>query len=117
MSWSHRALQIKQDDINKNPLYNQYPYQEVDDYEDEEEDMEVDDQVLGNAECTCMAAPTGTRCPYCRPEASYATFTEQPSASPQSIHTDTDAAMEFDTLNAGTTRQDTQKVAPQEVPP
>ena len=92
-------------------------YQESDDYEDEEEDMEVDNWALGNAEGTRTATPIGTRCPYRRPEASYATFTEQLSGSPQSIHTDTDADMEFDNLNVGTTRLDTRKVAPWEAPP
>ena len=47
LSWEQRVPLIQQDDIDKNPLYNQYPYQ--DDYDDEEEDMEIDDQMLGNA--------------------------------------------------------------------
>ena len=91
----------------ENLLYSQYPYQEADDYDSEEEDMEVEDQAPGNAGGAHAAAPTGTRCPYCHPEASYALFTEQPLASPQSIHIDMDVAMEFDNL----------KVAPREAPP
>ena len=49
LSWTQRVPPLQQDDIDKDPLYNQYPYQEADDYEDEEEDMEVDDWVPGNA--------------------------------------------------------------------
>ena len=79
--------------------------------------MEVDDQTPGNAGGTCTAAPAGTRCPYHQPEASYATFTKQPSALPRSIHTDMDAAMEFDNLSVGPTKPDTWKVAPWEAPP
>ena len=51
---------IQLDDVDKNPLYNQYPYQEVDDYDDEEEEMEIDDRMPGNARDACMATPTGT---------------------------------------------------------
>ena len=77
LSWTQLVPRIQQDDIDKNPLYNQYPYQEVDN----------------------SAAPTSTRHLYHHPEASYAMHTEKPSASLQSIHTDMDAAMEFDNLN------------------
>ena len=60
--------------------------------------MEIDDQMLGNAGDTHMAAPISTQCLYqCLP-ASYATYNEQAPGSPQSIQMDTDAAMEFDTL-------------------
>ena len=106
LSWAQRVPLIQQDDIDKNPLYNEYLYQEADDYDDEEEDMEVDNGMLGNAGDACAAAPTATRHPYCCPLVSYATYTE-PSGSPRSVHTDTDATMEFDTL----------KVIPQDAPP
>ena len=45
-----------------------------------------------------MAVLTGTRCLYQRPPANYATCSQPASGSPRSIHTYTDAAMEFDTL-------------------
>ena len=48
------------DDIDKDLRYNQYPYQEADEYEEDEEEMEVDDQTPGNAGDTPMAAPTST---------------------------------------------------------
>ena len=35
LAWTQRIQQIQQDDINRNLLYNQYPHQEGDNYEDE----------------------------------------------------------------------------------
>ena len=84
--------------MDKDPLYNQYPYQEADDYDDEEEEMEIDNRMPGNAGDARMAAPTGTQHSYQRPPASYATYSDQAPGSPRSIHTDTDTAMEFSTL-------------------
>ena len=84
--------------MDKDPLYNQYPYQEVDDYDDEEEEMEIDDQIPGNAGDACMATPTSTRHQYQCPPASYATYSDHALGSPWSIHMDTDTAMEFSTL-------------------
>ena len=92
LSWEQWVPVIQQDDINKNPLYNQYQYQEADDYDDDEEEMEVDDWMLGNATDARMAASIR------RLPASYATYKEQAPGSPRSIHKDTDAVMEFDTL-------------------
>ena len=92
LSWEQWVPLIQQDDIDKNPLYNHYLYQEADDYDEEEEEMEIDNRMLGNAGDACVAAPTGTRHPYCRPPASYATYTEQAPGSLRSIHMDTDTA-------------------------
>ena len=60
--------------------------------------MEIDNQMPGSARDTCMATPTSTLHPYRHPRASYATYSDQAPGSPQSIHTDTDTAMEFNTL-------------------
>ena len=98
ISWEQRVPPIQLDDIDKDPLYNQYPYQEADVYDDNEEEMEVDDRLPGGAMDACMATPIGTQWPYHRPPVSYTTFTQQALGSHQSIHTDTDAGMEFDTL-------------------
>ena len=57
LSWSHWVPQIQPDDIDRDPRYSQYPYQEADEYEDDdEEDMEVDEWVLGKTGSTHMAA-------------------------------------------------------------
>ena len=60
LSWERWVPLIQPDDINKIPLYGQYLYQEADDYDDEEEEMEIDDRILGNARDTCVATLTGT---------------------------------------------------------
>ena len=96
LSWTQRAPQIEPDDIDMDPKYSQYPYQEADEYEDDEEDMEVEEQAPSNAGGTHMAAPMSTQCPYRHPEAAYSySMANQTQGSPRSIHTDTDAAMEM----------------------
>ena len=60
LSWTQQVPLIQQDDIDKNLLYNQYPYQEADDYNDDEEDMEIDIWMPDNAGGVHMAAPTST---------------------------------------------------------
>ena len=45
LSWSQRAPQMVMDDIDRDPRYSQYLYQEADNYKEEEEDMEVDEWV------------------------------------------------------------------------
>ena len=72
LSWSQWAPQMQLDDIDRDPRYSQYPYQEADEYEEDEEDMEVDEQVPGKTGSVRMAAPTSTQCSYRCPEASYA---------------------------------------------
>ena len=97
ISWEQQVPTIQPDDIDRNLLYNQYPYQKGDDYDDEEEEMEVDGQMPGPSGDVSMAAPTSLHPYQCLP-GSYATYAQQALDSPRSIHTNTDAAMEFDTL-------------------
>ena len=113
LSWSQRAPQMVMDDIDRDPRYSQYPYQEADDYEEEEEDMEVDERALGKTGSAHIAVPTSTRCSYCRPEATYAFLRQdQTPGSPRSIHMDTDMAMEMGGLGMGTSRSETCRVMP-----
>ena len=50
LDWSQRTPIFHPDDIDCDPRFNQYPFQEGDDYEDDdEEDMEVESQLLGGA--------------------------------------------------------------------
>ena len=58
--WSQQAPQMQSDDIDRDPRYSQYPYEEADEYEEDEEDMEVDERVLGKTGSARMAAPTST---------------------------------------------------------
>ena len=71
LSWNQRVPQIQPDDIDRDPKYSQYLYQEADEYEDEEEDMEVEEWAPGNAGGTRMATPMSTQHPYRCPEATY----------------------------------------------
>ena len=48
VSWTQRILGIVEDAIDKDPRYNQYPYQEGD-KEDEEEDMDVEESTAPDA--------------------------------------------------------------------
>ena len=96
LSWSQWAPQIQPDDIDRDPRYSQYTYQEADKYEDDEEDMEVDEWAPGKTGSAGMAAPTSTRCSYRHLEATYAyPRQDQTQGSPRSIHTDTTVAMEM----------------------
>ena len=60
LSWSQWAPQMQLDDIDRDLRYSQYPYQEADEYEENEEDMEVDERVPGKTGSACMATPTST---------------------------------------------------------
>ena len=108
VSWSQRIPDLEEDDIDRDPRYNQYPYQEGDEL-DEEEDMD-----------TAEATATGTGAPppraYSvghRPEAEYESGDGggTPGFTPRSTHTDTDAATEFDTLRVGTPHPEHRHVA------
>ena len=83
LSWEQWVPVIQQDDIDKNPLYTQYLYQEAGEYDDNEEEIEIDDQMLANARDARMAAPTSTQRPYHHLLASYATYTQQLRVCPR----------------------------------
>ena len=113
LSWSQQAPQMQPDDIDRDPRYSQYPYQEADKYEEDEEDMEVDERVPGKTGSARMAAPTSTRHSYHHLEATYAyPRQDQTPGSPRSIHTDTDVAMEMGGLGMGSGRSETRRVMP-----
>ena len=113
LSWSQWTPQMQPDDIDRDLRYSQYPYQEANDYKEDEEDMEVDERAPGKTGSACMAAPTSTRHSYHRPEATYAyPRQDQTLGSPCSIHTDTDVAMEMGGLGMGSGRSETRRVMP-----
>ena len=108
VSWSQRIPDIEEDEIDRNPRYNQYPYQEGDEL-DEEEDMDT-------AEPTATGTGAPPPRPHAvgrRPEAEYESGDGDvtPGDTPRSTHTDTDAATEFDTLRVGTPRPEQRHVA------
>ena len=66
---------LQPEDVDWDPQFNQYPYQEGDDHdyddEDDEEEMEVESRPSGGAGDARMAPPTNTRHSYKRLPATY----------------------------------------------
>ena len=113
LSWSQRAPQMQSVDIDRDSRYSQYLYQEANKYEEDEEDMEVDERVPGKTGSACMAAPTSTRHSYRHLEATNVyPRQDQTLGSPRSIHMDTDMAMEMEGLGMGSSRSETRRVMP-----
>ena len=100
LDWSQLMPIFHPDDIDCDPRFSQYPFQEGDDYEDDDkEDMEVESRPLGGAGDASMAPPTNTRCTYqCLP-VTYSFESAQTPGLPRSTHTDTDTAMEMGGLS------------------
>ena len=110
VSWSQGIPGIVEDDINKDPRYNQYPYHKGDDL-DYEEDMDVEE---------APTADTGTSTSRVshRPGAEYKVDGGEstPGITPRSTHTDTDAAADLDTLQVGTHHPEYHHVVPSDEP-
>ena len=105
LDWSQCTPIFHPDDIDRDPQFTQYPFQEGDDLDDdEEEEMEVESRP--------MAPPTNTRCIYqCLP-AMYSFESAQTPGSPRSTHTDTDTAMEMGGLSVAPRGPDLHHVTP-----
>ena len=95
LDWSQCTPIFHLDDIDRDPQFTQYPFQEGDDLDDdEEEEMEVESRPSGGASDASMTPPSNTRRIYqCLP-VTYSFESAQTLGSPQSTHTDTDTAME-----------------------
>ena len=100
LDWSQRTPIFHPDNIDHDPRFNQYPFQEGDDYEDDdEEDMEVESQPLGGASDASMAPLTNIRRTNQRLPATYSFESAQTPGLPRSTHTDTDTTMEMGGLS------------------
>ena len=100
LDWSQRTPIFHPDDIDRDPRFTQYPFQEGDDLDDNyEEEMEVEGRPSAGAGDTPMAPPTNTRHVYQHLPATYSFETAQSPGSPRSTHTDTDTAMEMGGLS------------------
>ena len=119
LDWSQCTPIFHPDDIYHDPWFSQYPFQEGDDYEDDdEEDMEVESWPPGGAGDASMAPPTNTRRTYQRLPVTYSFESAQTLGSPRSTHTDTDTAMEMGGLSMAPRGPDLRRVAPRAgVPP
>ena len=95
VSWTQKILGIEEDAIDRDPRYNQYPYQEGDEA-DEEEDMDVEGPAASNAGAPAARVYSEAR-PH-QPGAEYESVDgdSTPGFMPRSTHTNTDAATEFD---------------------
>ena len=88
------------DDIDRDPWFTQYPFQEGDDLDDDnEEEMEVKSRPSDGAGDASMATLSNTRHIYQRLPATYSFESAQTLGSPWSTHTDTDTAMEMGGLS------------------
>ena len=119
LDWSQRMPIFHPDNINCDPRFTQYPFQEGDDIEDDdEEEMEVESRPSGGASDASMAPLSNTRCTYqCLP-ATYSFESAQTPGSPRSTHTDTDTAMEMGGLSMAPRGPDLCHVTPRaSVPP
>ena len=84
LDWSQCTPIFHPDDIDSDPQFTQYPFQEGDDDDDnDEEDMEVESRPPGGAGDASMAPPTNTRRTYqCLP-ATYSYKSAQTGARPR----------------------------------
>ena len=65
LDWSQHTPIFHPDDIDRDPRFTQYPFQEGDDlYDNDEEEMEVESRPSGGAGDASMAPPSNTRCIY-----------------------------------------------------
>ena len=99
LDWSQCTPIFHLDDIDRDPWFTQYPFQEGDDLDDDEEEMEVESRPSGGAGDASMAPPSNTCRIYQRLPATYSFESTKTPGSPQSTHTDTDTAMEMKGLS------------------
>ena len=83
LDWSQRTPIFHPDDIDHDPRFSQYPFQEGDDLDDNNEEMEVESRPSGGAGEASMAPPMNTRRFYqCLP-ATYSLESAQTPGSPR----------------------------------
>ena len=109
LAWSERTPIFHPGNIDRDPRFNQYPYQEEEDYD--EEDMEIDARPSGGAGDASMGPPAHTRHPQRLP-ATYSGMLAETPGSPRSMHTDMDTAMELESLSMAPGGPNVRHVAP-----
>ena len=119
LDWSQQMPIFHLDNINCDPWFTQYPFQEGDNLDDDdEEEMEVESQLSRGAGDASMAPPSNTRRTYQCLLATYSFESAQTPGSPRSTHTDTDTAMEMRGLSVAPRGPDLHHVTPRaSVPP
>ena len=113
LDWSQCTPIFHLDNIDHDPRFTQYPFQEGDDLDDDdEEEMEVESQPSGGAGDASMAPRSNTLRIYQGLPATYSLESAQTPGSPQSTHTDTDTAMEMGGLSMAPGGPDLHHVTP-----
>ena len=112
LDWSQRTPIFHLDDIDRDPRFSQYPFQEGEDLDDNDKEMEVESRPSGGAGDASMAPSTGTQCYYqCLP-AMYSFESTQTLGLPQSTHTNTNATMEMGGLSVAPGGPDQRHMTP-----
>ena len=113
LDWSQRMPIFHPDDIDRDPRFTQYPFQEGDDLDDyDEEEMEVKSHPSGGAGDASMAPPSNTHRTYQRLPAMYSFRSAETPGSPRSTHTDMDTAMEMGGLSMAPGGPDLRHITP-----
>ena len=113
LDWSQWTPIFHPDDIDRDPRFTQYPFQEGDNLDDyDEEEMEVKSHPLGGAGDTSMAPLSDTRHTYQRLPATYSFGSAETPGLSRSTHTDTDTAMEMGGLSMAPGGPDLHHVTP-----
>ena len=99
LDWSQCTPIFHPDDIDHDPRFSQYPFQEGEDLDDDNEEMGVESRPSGGAGDAPMAPPAGTRHYYQCLSATYSFESAQTPGLPRSTHTDTNATMEMGGLS------------------
>ena len=113
LDWSQCTPIFHQDDIDRDPWFTQYPFQEGDDLDDnDKEEMEVEGWPSGGASDASIAPPTNTQRIYQHLPVTYSFESAQTLGLPQSTHTDTDTAMEMGGLSMAPRGPDLHHITP-----
>ena len=119
LDWSQWMPIFHPDDIDCDPRFTQYPFQEGDDLDDyDEEEMEVKSRPSGGAGDASMAPPSNTCHTYQRLPVTYSFKSAETPGSPRSTHMDMDAAMEMGGLSMAAGGPDLHYMTPRaSIPP
>ena len=113
LDWSQQTPIFHPDDIDRDPQFTQYPFQEGDDLDDDDEDeMEVESRPSGRAGDASMAPLSSTHRINQRLPATYSFESAQTPGSPWSTHTDTDTTMEMGGLSMAPGGPDLRHITP-----
>ena len=117
LAWSQSTPIFHPDDNDRDPQFNQYPFQEGDNYNDgDEKDMEVEGWPSGGASDASMAPPANTQHTYQHLPVTYSFESAQTLSSPRSTHTNNDTAMEMGALSMAPGGPDLCCVTPRAAP-